>query len=253
MTIAERHAFILKKLKEEDFVRVVDLSEALEVSTVTIRKDLKLLEEKNLLFRSHGSASALAPYVTDRHVQEKAHLQVGEKQRIAQAAAQLVQPGDALILGSGTTVEAFARELTRIPDITVLTAALNVSLTLAKASGIEVIQLGGSLRQNSFSVIGPYAEDMIANFACSKLFLGVDGLTFDHGLTTSNMMEAHLNQRMIEAAEKLIVLADASKFGKKGFGRICGLDAVDQLVTDEAITSHQRQQCEENGIELSVV
>jgi DeoR family transcriptional regulator of aga operon len=253
MTIVERHRHILTKLQDEGYVRVVDLSKDLSVSSVTIRKDLKLLEERNLLYRSHGSASTRELYVNDRHVDEKETHYASEKLRIAQAAVKRLRPEDAIIIGSGTTVLAFARLIPLESRLRVLTNALNVSMALIQHEQVEIVQLGGTVRQSANSTVGPYAEEMIQNFACTKLFLGVDGLTLDYGLTTSNLMEAHLNRLMMRAAQQTIVLADASKFGRKGFGKICGLNDIDALITDGGIDADIVSDLADRGIATEVV
>lgn len=252
MTIVERHRHILKRLQTDGFVRVVDLAEELSVSAVTIRKDLRQLEERQLLYRSHGSASPRELYVNDRPVDEKAGHQAAEKQSIALAATQLLKPEEAIIIGSGTTMLAFARHISTDQALTVLTSAINVSLALLPHPNVELVQLGGLLRKSSTSAVGPYAEEMIQNFACSKLFLGVDGLTLDYGLTTSNLMEAHLNRHMIAAAQQTIVLADSSKFGRKGFGKICAVEDIDYLITDAGISDTFKTELEEKGVEVLV-
>jgi DeoR family transcriptional regulator, aga operon transcriptional repressor len=116
-----------------------------------------------------------------------------------------------------------------------------------------VIQLGGMLRNSSSSVVGPHAEKMLEGFHSSKLFLGVDGIDPGYGLTTTNALEASLNQAMIKAAQKIIVLADATKFGRRGFGRICGLEDVDMIITDSGAPAHLIAQCTEKGVEVVVV
>ena len=252
MSIAERHQYILNELAEKGYVRVVDLADALEVSAVTIRKDLKLLEERQLLFRSHGSASSRELYANDRSVNEKELLFSEEKKRIARAAVELISPKEAIIIGSGTTVLALAREIPSQP-LTVLTAAMNVSMALMEQPEIEVVQLGGIVRKSSTSVVGPYAEEMIEAFACTKLFLGIDGLSPDFGFTTSNALEAHLNQRMIRSAQKTIVLTDSSKFGRKGFGKICDLEDVDLVITDNGVAPGIVKELERAGLEVRVV
>ncbi len=252
MTIAERHKFILDKLKSEGFVNVADLSNEIEVTTVTVRKDLKLLEEKGLLYRSHGSATLVSPYVNDRTVQEKKLIRVQEKAFIGSRAAEMLGEDEAIIIGSGTTLVSFAKAIPAKFKLTVLTSALNVTIALLDHSNIELIQLGGVLRKSSSSVVGHYAEDMLANFACSKLFLGVDGISPEYGLTTSNMMEAHLNAKMIKSAQKTIVLTDSSKFGKKGFGKICEIDEIDCIITDEGITQNYKEKLEERGVTVII-
>jgi len=150
--------------------------------------------------------------------------------------------------------------------LTVIAAAINVTNILARNKNIDIIQLGGFVRISRakacivvpdamriessavirlaaylpisrFSSVGNYAEKMLENFSCSKLFMGVDGIDLDYGLTTTNMMEANLNQVMIQAAQKVVVMADSSKFGRRGFGKICDLDAVDHIITDKYVPS----------------
>jgi DeoR family transcriptional regulator of aga operon len=128
-----------------------------------------------------------------------------------------------------------------------------VALELLHHPKIVVIQLGGMLRKSSSSTTGPYAEKVLDDFSCNKLFLGVDGIDIEFGLTTTNAMEAHLNRKMIAAAQKTIILADSSKFGKRGFGRICGLEEVDQVITDAGISEHMSKTLKGMGIEVTVV
>jgi len=252
-SMTERHEYILNRLQKEGSVKVSDLGEALSVSAVTIRKDLTFLEERNLLFRSHGNATLRNPYIQDRPVDEKEALHVEEKQRIARHAASLVTEGEAIILGSGTTMAMLARELLAIPNLTVLTSAMNVAQMLLPARDVEIVLLGGVVRKRSASVVGPYAEEMIQNFSCSKLFLGVDGLTLSHGLTTSHLMEAHLNREMMAAAEQTLILTDSSKFGRKGFGRICGMEEADHLITDTGLGARWEKEIEDIGVLLTQV
>jgi DeoR family transcriptional regulator, aga operon transcriptional repressor len=253
MTIAERHKHILNELNQTGFVSVSDLAKSLEVTMVTIRKDLKVLEDKGLLFRSHGSATPVSPYVSDRSVQLKKLEQVEEKRLIAQKALEYLDENDAILIGSGTSVGAFAHAIPKNKKLTVLTAAMNVTLALIDSSEIELVQLGGVVRKSSSSVVGHFAEEMLKNFACSKLFLSVDGISLDHGLTTSNMMEAHLNSLMIRSVQKTIVLVDSRKFGKKGFGKIGELEDIDVIITDSGIPEIFKSKLEEKGIEVVVV
>ena len=222
LSIAERHKHILDKLNAQGFVKVLDIARELDVTPVTIRKDLKLLEEKKLLFRTHGSASPVNPHTADINIHIKERINSDAKRRIAHTAIRLLDPNDSIIVASGSTVYAF------------------------------VIQLGGTLRKSSFSVIGDLAAQAFDNLTCSKLFMGVDGIDLDFGLTTSNIDEARLNQRMIAASLRTIVLADSSKFGKRGFGKICTLDQVDVIITDSGISPSVAKSIEEAGIELII-
>jgi DeoR family transcriptional regulator of aga operon len=253
MSNAERHQYILSTLQGHGYVNVVDLCKQLNVSSVTIRKDLKLLEDKNLLFRTHGGATVNNPYTIDRPVNEKEKLQSAEKMKIGAAAASLVENNDSIIIASGTTVLAMARNIQPKENLTVITSALNVALELIRHPNIEILQLGGMLRKSSSSVMGSYAENILSDFFCSKFFLGVDGIDLEFGLTTTHAMEAHLNQRMIKVCQKTIVLADSTKFGKRGFGRICGLDEIDQIITDSGISDNTRKTLESLGVEVTII
>lgn len=253
ISLAERHQYIIKKLQKEQYINVVDLCSELKVSSVTIRKDLKLLEDKNLLFRIHGGATLSNPYTVDRSVNEKEQLQSNEKTSIGHAAALLVMENDSIIIASGTSVLAFARSIPMNLSLTVITSALNVALELSRHPNTEVLQLGGMLRKNSTSVMGPYSEAILKDFFCSKLFLGVDGIDLEFGLTTTNVMEAHLNRQMISISQKIIVLTDSTKFGKIGFGKICNIDEIDHIITDKGVSEHVVKQLESNGVTVTIV
>ena len=253
MNQTARHKYILEKLKVEGGVKVVDLCEKLKVSSVTIRKDLKLLEDKKLVYRTHGGGTSSKPYTVDKHVSEKEKIKADEKSRIGLKAASLIEPNDCIIIASGTTVLSLAKILKPQGNLTVITAALNVALELSTNPNIEVIMLGGVLRKNSTSVTGHYAETILEDFSGSKLFLGVDGIDMDFGLTTTNVLEAQLNRKMIRAAQKTIVLADSTKFGKRGFGKICGLEDIEQVITDDGISPHAKEKLVSMGIQVTIV
>ncbi|MFD2863816.1 DeoR/GlpR family DNA-binding transcription regulator [Mucilaginibacter antarcticus] len=249
----ERHQYILNQIQQKGNVNVLDLCSELEVSSVTIRKDLKLLEDKNFLFRTHGGATQSNPYATDRPVNEKEKLQSAEKLKIGAAAAKLIQPDDSILIASGTTVLSLARSIQPIGNLIVITSALNVALELINHQNIEVLQLGGILRKSSSSVIGPYAERILADFFCSKFFLGIDGIDLEFGLTTTSAMEAHLNRQMMAVSQKTIVIADSTKFGKRGFGKICGMDEIDEIITDNGLAPHLVEQLEAMGVKVTLV
>lgn len=252
--IAERHKYILDQLKKDGYVKVYELSNILGVSEVTIRKDLKQLESRKLLYRNYGSASQLTSIIQERHIDEKEKIYVNEKLRIAKFAQGLIAPQDKIIIASGTTLLALASEMMQhSSNITVITSSIKVSLALCQNPNIDILQLGGMMRKNAVSVIGNYAELTLDNFSCNKLFLGVDGLDLDYGLTTSNMDEAHINQKMIDVSQEIIVLTDSSKFLKRGFCKICNLDKIHHIVTDTNAPSYMVEQFEERGIKISLV
>jgi DeoR family transcriptional regulator of aga operon len=253
INIAERHQFILTKIQAENTLDVQELCKELNVSSVTIRKDLKLLEDKNLLYRTHGGATLKNPYTADRPINEKELLQASEKMKMGQMAASLIEDDDSIIIASGTSVLAMARCIVPKGTLTVITSALNVALELIQKNNIEVIQLGGVLRKSSSSVTGPYAQNVLSSIFCSKLFLGVDGIDLEFGLTTTKASEAQLNRQMIDASQKIIVLADSTKFGRRGFGRICSIEQVDHIITDSGINQQTIESLERLGIGLTII
>ena len=252
LSIAERHKYILNTLHKEGFVKVVDIAKKLDVTTVTVRKDLKALEEKGLLYRTHGSASPVNPHTADRNVKEKEKIRTKEKQLIGIFAARLIEEDDSIIINSGSTICAFAEQIEPKGRLTVVTSSIKATSILGEHEGINVSQLGGTLRRSSMSVIGSYTLSFLENITCSKVFLGVDGIDPDFGVTTSNIEEAELNRAMMSVSLKTIVLCDSSKFGRKGFGKICNLDKIDVVVTDEGISPSMCKLLEEHGVEVVV-
>lgn len=253
MNTVERHKHILEKIQQEGQIKVQYICESMDISPVTARKDLKFLEEKGLVYRVHGGATLINPYTIDKHVNEKEKIHYDEKTKIGAAAAKLITPNDSILIASGTTVLALAKKIVPQENLTVITSALNVALELNKHLEIEVIQLGGMLRKRSSSVTGLYAESILPDFSCSKFYLGVDGIDLDFGLTTANVMEAHLNREMIKVSQKTIVLADSTKFSKRGFGRICGFEHIDEIITDQGISKFTQNALEEYGIKVTIV
>ena len=249
----KRHQDILERLQNEKYVEVLDLCKSLNVSAVTIRKDLKILEEKGLLFRTHGGASLDNPYINDRPVNEKEKISVIEENEIAEAAASLILENDSIMIASGTTVQALARCIRPKGKLTVITSSLNVTLELIKFREVEVLQLGGYVRHSSSSVVGNYAAYILDNISCSKLFLSVDGIDLEYGLSTTHLEEAQLNKRMLSAAQKIILLVDSSKFGKKSFAKICDLEQIDEIITDKGISQSLIEKLEEKGITVTVI
>lgn len=249
----DRHNRIMEIMRQQNAISVSQLASMLKVSEVTVRKDLTMLEEMHLLYRVHGSAILVNRYINDRSMAEKQQLCAEEKRLIGIYAASLVMPRDTIMITSGTTTQAFANEIVVKEHLTVITSTFSVASTLAGKGNIDVLQLGGMVRESSMSVLGPFAEQMLATLSCSKLFIGVDGVDIEFGLTTTNHMEAHLHQMMADSAQKVIVLADHTKFNRRGYSQICGLDRVDQIVTDAATPMNIVERLRDKGIEVTVV
>ncbi len=253
MTKEERHELIIRTLMAKETVSVNELSELLQVSAVTIRKDLSELESLKKLYRSHGNAILMDPYISNRSIREKAKLASKEKSAIGFYAASLVTPNDSIIIASGTTVLAFAHKLEPQQHLTVISASLKVSEVLGGSDKVDLMQLGGTLRASSMSVVGRNAENFLENMACSKLFLGVDGFDISFGITTTDIREAYLNRAMMKASQKTVVLADSSKFGRRGFVKISDLSDIDILITDSNLPDKAAKALEDEGIDLRIV
>ena len=248
----KRHQLILNTLLKQGSILVTDLANMLQVSSVTIRKDLTQLEKANKLYRSHGKAILLNPFTNNRSVNEKEKMAAEEKNAIGREAAKLITTNDSIIIASGTTVHALARNIKPQHRLTAVSASLQVSEILAQNEDIDLIQLGGMLRHSSLSVVGQYSEMILKDCSFSKLFIGVDGIDFSFGFSTTDMREAELNQKMMLAAQKTIVLADSSKFGKRGFAKIGNIDDIDLIITDAGINQTDIQALEDLGIDLII-
>jgi len=248
-----RRTMILEKLESENQVNVSQLSEEFGISEVTIRNDLAQLEEKNLLVRARGGAIKIHQRVgLDHQLLKKNKINIKEKRKIAKAAAKLVQANDTIIIDSGSTTSEFASHLENITNLNVITNALNIASQLSNLKDINVIVPGGFLRKESLSLVGTPAESGFQNYFCDRVFLGVDGIDLEFGLTTPNIEEAHLNQKMISISKQVIVLADSSKFAKRSLAYICPLNKVDILITDEGIPKDIRKQIESLGVNIII-
>ena len=181
--------------------------------------------------------------------------QADAKRRIAQRAAEMLGETDSIIVASGSTVYAFAEEIKmrQWHHLNIVTPFLRLGVLLNEAENVNVVQLGGTVHKKSLSVLGEEASRSLDDCICSKLFFGVDGIDLEHGITTSTLDEAKLTRRMMHAASQVIVLADSSKFGQRGFGRICALEDIDVIITDDGIPEQMVTIVEEAGVDLIIV
>lgn len=249
---SQRRESILQMLTQQGSVQVTDLVAQLGVSAVTIRSDLSELESQGLATRSHGGAVLTRTPPPEHTIRQKDALNQAQKERIGALAATLVQPGDNIIIDSGTTTIPLARHLRDANGVAVLTNGLNIAWELADAPGVELILTGGLLRKQSLSIQGSQAEACLQAYNFDQLFLGVDGFDLKFGVTTHHEAEASLNRKMVERAKKVIVLADASKFGRVSLHRIVQLDRIDTVITDASISPEYREGLQQLGIELLI-
>lgn len=228
----ERRDSIIQIIQKNGKVRVDTLSDKFDVSSVTIRNDLDFLEKKGIVHRTHGGALLRKSVYEDPSLEEKQQLYRKEKQRIGEKAVELIKDGDSILLDSGTTAMEIAQRLNGKKNLTIMTNAINLALKLGNLESTSVMLTGGLLRKESFSLVGPEAEATISNYYFDKLFLGVDGLDINFGLTTPNPMEAQLNRIMVDRAQQVIAITDSSKFGRHSFSYICDVDVISTLITD---------------------
>ena len=248
----DRRVKIMDTLEREGQVKVSDLSQTFGVSEVTIRNDLAQLEEKGLLVRTRGGGMKAQRVAIDYQLHEKAKRYLKEKQAIGKAAAGLIKDNDTIIIDSGTTTQELAKQLNHINNLTVITNALNIAGQIVNEEDIKVIMLGGLLRHKSLSLIGPVAETSLKNYFCDKLFIGVDGIDSQYGITTPNIEEAHLNRQMIDISKEVIVLTDSSKFSRRSFAHIAGIDRIDTVVTDSNIPAEELKNLQNAGINVII-
>jgi DeoR family transcriptional regulator of aga operon len=253
MLIDERRQHILELIQTQGRVLVTDLSSELKISQITIRKDLDWLQSKGLIQRSHGGALRIqSSALADPSLQEKQKQHFAEKQKIAAAAVKMVEEGQCVILDSGTTTTAIAQGLKRYRRLTVITNAVNIAAELA-GTDFEVILVGGTLRKNSFSLVGPLAEDNLEEMHADILFLGVDGFDLEVGITTPNFLESRVNRAMVKAARKVVVVCDSSKFNHRSLSRIMPASAIHYLITDRNLPSAAVEALRAHNIEVTLV
>ncbi len=248
----QRRETILQQLTRKGAVQVTDLVQEFGVSAVTIRNDLSALEAQGLASRSHGGATLTRTPPPEQSIRQKDAINQAQKDRIGALAATLVQEGDNIIIDSGTTTISLARHLREASEVTVMTNGLNIAWELADTAGVDLILTGGQLRKQSLSIQGSQAEATLQAYNFDKLFLGVDGFDLQFGVTTHHEAEASLNHKMVERAKKIIVLTDASKFGRVSLHRIVQLDRVDTVITDASISQEYREGLQKLGIELLI-
>lgn len=248
----QRRTWILEKLESDGQVNVTDLSKQFSVSEVTIRNDFLQLEKKNMLIRARGGAIKINRVGVDFELSKKQKINLDLKKKIGKRGAKLVKDGDTIIVDAGTTTQEMIKNLAPESKLTVITNALNIANNLVFNNNIQVIMPGGFLRKDALSMIGSPAEKNIRDYLCDKLFLGVDGLDFDFGISTPNIEEAHLNRIMIEISRQIIVLADSSKIKNRSLGVICPLSKIDILVTDDGLNPDYQAKLEQLGLEVII-
>jgi DeoR family transcriptional regulator of aga operon len=249
----DRLGLILQRLNEHGSVGVTGLADDLGVSEASVRRDLHLLEEQKLLTRTHGGAVA-SGVLYELPMRYRGGQRYDAKRAIALCAAGLLGSEVTSIgLNGGSTTTEVGRALASRQGLRVVTNALNIASELAVRANIELVVCGGSARSESYELVGPLAELTLANINLDVAIIGVDGVSVPAGFTTHHEVEAHTNRALLRAAGRVIVVADSSKVGKRGFAKIADISAASDIVTDEHIATRDRAELERLGPKVHVV
>jgi DeoR family galactitol utilization operon repressor len=247
--LIDRERTILKLLSERGSLSVSLLSRELGVSEVTVRSDLKELEERGYLVRSRGGAYP----AMNQSIVERQQLRIEEKNRIARAAADLVQDGDTIMIVAGTTTALVPKFLLGKGNIHIVTDSTLLFPWARSNPALDLTVVGGEFRGSTESFIGPIAMDAIRRFNVKLAFISADGFSIERGLTTHIVEGAEMVKAMTAQADRCVLLADSSKYGRSGFVTIMPLDSVDTLITDSELDAAQAALLQELGLELIIV
>jgi len=231
----ERQQHIARAVEEHGRVRVTDLAERFDVSEVTIRKDLRVLETEGRVVRAHGGALAPGRSRPERAFEVRERLQRTEKERIGAAAADLVIDGESIALDASTTALAMARSLKARGSwvhLTVITNGLRIATELAGHRGITVAMPGGFVRSEALSLVGPLGSGLLEKVNIQKAFMGAAGFTLDTGLSDATDEEAQIKRLIVGAASEVVALVDHTKWGRTAFATFCPTDMLTAVVTD---------------------
>ncbi|TPG04461.1 DeoR/GlpR transcriptional regulator [Rhodanobacter glycinis] len=255
LLVEERRRLIVDLVEQQGRATVEELATRFGTSTVTIRADLDALARGSAIARSHGGALPVAPTTNDTPLNIKETRWHAQKLRIGQAAAKMIQDGETIILDSGSTTVEIARQIRQMKfeSLTVITNALNIAMELTGMPQIRVMMLGGLLRQTSYSLVGPDAEQALAKLSADRLFLGVDGLDPEVGVTTPDPLEAALNALMIRVSRQTIAVLDASKLGQRSLSVITPIKNLDMVISDSSAPAETVEALRAAGVQVVLV
>lgn len=249
MLSSERRRRILEWLQRESGMTVAELSQRLDVSASTIRRDLTRLAQEGWLEKIHGGATLPLSVATEPPTKLQRLRNVEEKRRIGMLAATLVNPGEVVFLDAGTTTLEVAKNLKRISPLTVVTNDILIAAELLE-SRVEIIVTGGSLHKATVTLTGPLTDRVVGELHVDKVFAAISALSIEHGLTTAVVSEAFTKRAILAAGREVIGVADHSKFGQVAFVAVAPLTALHRLVTDEGTPAADIQRLRELGIEV---
>jgi DeoR family transcriptional regulator of aga operon len=229
----ERRSRIMNALKIQGKITIQEMIEKFQCSEATARRDLDVLVRKEGVIRTIGGAQWEGfSGLRESSFLEKKQLLWVEKESIAATAAALVEEGDVIGLTGGTTTFLIAKAIKHRRNITVVTNAVNIAMELGDCDGVQVVLTGGVMRKNSFELCGPLAEKVIEDLNIGKMFLGADGFSLEHGVTTYSELEAQIGRLLLKRSMMKIAVVDNSKVGKASLFGIVPLSSLDACITD---------------------
>ena len=234
MLIVERQERLLSILRERQTADLDALGDALSVSVSTVRRDLEALEQQGLVERTHGGAVYRGPHHHSIVFNVRLAEHVEAKRLIGRRAAQLVEPHMTVLLDGGSTVYIAAQQIEARP-IQVVTNSLSIAQHFADDEQVELMLIGGNLYPRSGVMVGPIATRCLSDLHADLLLFSLAGV-FEDGFYNQNLAMAEVEQSMIRQAASAVLLMDSSKFGRKSLARVCGLDLVEAIITDDAVS-----------------
>ena len=253
MFARERKEALLIYMRQHKKASIRELSEEFHVTGATIRTDLKEMEQQELLIRTHGGA-----ILNQQSVEKESQLKLrrgifyDEKRRIGKLARQFVNEGDIILIDSGTTMVEFASGLINFESLKVVTNDLTIALELQKSSAIEIVLIGGDVRNHFECTIGAFGTEFLKQISVDKIFLSPNALSIGQGLTTPNEETAAMKKAMIRTASEGYILCDSSKIGKKTFCKFADLNEFSYLITDDGIREEDQKALEDMGLHVLV-
>jgi len=252
MLAIERRRLIAESIRSRGVVSVTEMAEALGTTDITLRRDLRAMAKEGLLVRTHGGAVLPAGLGHEPSYSEKARQAGAEKAAIARLAVAMIQPGDSILLGPGTTTLALARLLVSSPELTVVTNSLLVAQALMEAPHVEVILTGGTLRRSIHALVGPATEESVRALRASQAFISGNGFTADRGLSTPSPVVAATDRALAGAAQHVVVLADYTKIGQETMCQTVPAARVHTLITDSRAAMEELEAIRAAGLEVRV-
>ncbi|GAA0485426.1 DeoR/GlpR family DNA-binding transcription regulator [Salinibacillus aidingensis] len=230
----KRRQLILERLAEVEKIDIEKLAEELDVSTMTIRRDLSYLEEQEEVIRTHGGAVLNKPLINESPFQLKEGKHSQQKKHIAQKAIQLIPDQATILLDSGTTTLEIARLMKNRSDVTIVTNDIKIAAELMD-SEVKVIITGGELQNRIGALFGNVTENILREIHVDLFFLGAHAIDINAGITAPGFEKASIKKLMIEAADQVWLVSDSSKFKQKSFTKVCSLSELDGIITDQTI------------------